>query len=161
MCQYEKCTGSYGEAYRGCESVFFEVSLLCPKCAHQIQDSTHIHFGGEQWQPTIKCPNCEWSVFLTVKPKTMFLSRKGPVPAEAEPEKPKSIDEATAEYNERRIWWQNELDRQVALMGGWEPLQIWHGIHIGDLSPERKRAFAAGIEHALEEARAPKDTEGK
>jgi|SRR6185295_3907416 len=159
MCQYEKCIGSYGEAYRGCESVFLEVFLLCPKCAHQIQDSTHIHFGGEQWQPTFKCPNCEWSVFLTVKPKTMFLSRKGPMTPIPEPAtkqseaQEKTIDEMTAEYNERRIWWQEEVDRRAAALAGWGPLEYWRGIFIGDLAPERKRAVAASIEHAIEEAK--------
>jgi hypothetical protein len=82
MCRYENCTGPRGETYRDHESVFLETSMLCPKCAHSIQDAGHVHFGGEQWQPSAKCPNCEWSLFLTIIPKTAFPRRNAMVPAE-------------------------------------------------------------------------------
>ena len=155
MCQYEKCTGSYGEAYRGSESVSFDVAILCPKCATRVEASNHIHFGGEQWEPFLKCPSCEWGTFLYVKPKTAFSSRKEP--AAVEPESPKEetppAPEPAASWEERRIWWQEEVDRQVAAAVGWEALEYWKGVCIRDLPTERKRAIAAGIEHAIEEAR--------
>jgi hypothetical protein len=63
-----------------------------------------------------------------------------------------TVTEATAKYCERRIWWQEEVDRIARRMAGWGPILIWKGIHIGHLPVEQKRAIAAGVEHAIEEA---------
>jgi hypothetical protein len=63
-----------------------------------------------------------------------------------------SVNEATAAWYERQIWWQEEVDRQVQKMAGWKPIHSWRGVFLEDLPPERKRAIAAGIEHAIEVA---------
>lgn len=63
-----------------------------------------------------------------------------------------TIDEATAEHCERRIWWQDEVDRIARGMAGWGPIVIWKGIYIKHLPMDQKRAIAAGVEHAIEDA---------
>lgn len=75
MCQYEGCKGLYGAAYKGSESVYLEVSVLCPKCCLPVKAESFVHFGGEIYQPALAC-HCGWGLFVTVKPKTAFLSRK-------------------------------------------------------------------------------------
>jgi len=152
MCRHESCTGDYGEAHRGLDSVSIEVALLCPKCAMRIEASNHIHFGGERWEPFVKCPSCGWGAFLSLKPNAVFPGGKEAVPEAAKPEEP-PVEEPVS-WEERRIWWQEEADRQVSSLGGWEVLEYWKGVCLRGISAEQKRAIAAGIEHALEQARA-------
>ena len=66
--------------------------------------------------------------------------------------KEKCAMESKGAYWERRIWWQDEVDRIARGMAGWGPIMIWKGIHISHLPVEQKRAIAAGVEHAIEEA---------
>lgn len=57
------------------------------------------------------------------------------------------------EYDERRIWWQDEVDRQIKEQGSdWERIWYWRGIQLQGLEPERKRAIVAAVEHAIERA---------
>jgi hypothetical protein len=78
MCQYEKCTEGYGTAYAGSESVTLSMQLYCDRCreASLLTARTHIHFGGEIWQPAFACEKCGWAIVVTVKPGTVFLGRK-------------------------------------------------------------------------------------
>lgn len=75
MCQYEHCRKT---GFEGNESVVIDVSVRCPKCVViLIQDQEHVHFGGETWDPVLRCEKCGWSITVTVKPRTVFLSKKG------------------------------------------------------------------------------------
>jgi hypothetical protein len=74
MCQYEYCKNL---KFAGNEAVVIDVSLRCPACkVLLIEEQENVHFGGETWEPVLRC-NCGWSMTITVKPRTVFLAKKG------------------------------------------------------------------------------------
>lgn len=70
MC--DKCdpTTSYASAYAASQSVSIRVDTFCPKClgGERLTVESHIHFGGESWEPWLSCPKCGWGIIVGIHP---------------------------------------------------------------------------------------------
>lgn len=57
---------SYGSAYQGSKSVTVKLRTFCKECQIPVEAEAQIHFGGEFWQPSLRCKQCNAGLILSV-----------------------------------------------------------------------------------------------